>query len=100
MADNIVEKIEVDLEGLIPSFMGNTHREIKELEEALDSGDLITAGRIGHNIKGSAMNYGFKILSGIGRSIEICSSLNKPEQVRQDLDRLKDYLERVEVEFI
>ncbi|NDV27303.1 Hpt domain-containing protein [Desulfovibrio sp. JC010] len=100
MVVRIVEKIEADLEGLILGFMEITRREIKELSIALESGDMTTAARLGHNIKGSALNYGFLQLGGIGRRIESCAAQNDLIQVRAEFNALKDYVERVEVEFV
>lgn len=96
----IVEKIDADLQVLISEFMEITHREVKALELALNSGDMETVTRIGHNIKGSALNYGFVKLGGIGRKIESYAARNQPESVRAELGALKDYVKRVEVEFV
>lgn len=100
MVVKIVEKIDADLQGLIPGFMELTYKDIESLEQALGTGNMDAASRIGHNIKGSALNYGFLQLGGIGRRIEICAAQNLQEQVRTELSALKDYVERVEVEFV
>jgi HPt (histidine-containing phosphotransfer) domain-containing protein len=100
MAVRIVEKIEADLKGLIPGFMEITRKEIKELGDALETGDLTTVARIGHNLKGSALNYGFIQLGSIGRRIESSATLNNLAQVNADFAALKDYVERVEVKFV
>ncbi|WP_319779735.1 Hpt domain-containing protein [Maridesulfovibrio sp.] len=100
MAGRIVEKIQKDLEGLIPGFMVITEREIEELREALRVGDMKTAARIGHNLKGSALNYGFLHLGNIGRRIESNAALKNVVKVHAELEILKDYVERVEVEFV
>ncbi|NDV23507.1 Hpt domain-containing protein [Desulfovibrio sp. JC022] len=100
MGVKIVERIDSDIQGLIPGFMEITHNEIKELEDALNSGDMTVATRIGHNLKGSALNYGFLQLGSIGRRIETCAALNQPKQLLAELQVLKDYVERVEVEYV
>ena len=100
MVFKIVEKIDKDLQGLIPGFMEITHKEIKDLEQALGSGDMAVAARIGHNLKGSALNYGFLQLGGIGRRIESSAERNQLEKVHAELEVLKDYVDRVEVEFV
>jgi len=96
----IVERIDADLQGLVSGFIKITYNEIKDLEDALNAGDMDVAARIGHNLKGSALNYGFSQLGVIGLRIETCAALNKPEEVQVELEVLKDYVERVEVEFV
>ena len=100
MVMKIVEKIEEDLKGLIPGFMEITRKEIIDLAQALDSGDMDTAARIGHNIKGSALNYGFLQLGGIGRRIESCAARKNVEKVHAEFEVLKDYVERVEIKYV
>jgi len=95
----IVENIDGDLKGLIPVFMEITHQEIEDLRMALDAGDLETASRIGHNIKGSALNYGFQHLGAIGRRIESKSIQQDFEGVRVEFELLQQYVKQVKVEF-
>lgn len=95
----IVENIAEDLKGLIPDFMEVTYQEIEELRKALDAGDLDSAARIGHNIKGSALNYGFQHLGAIGRRIESKSVQQDFEGVRVEFELLQEYVKQVEVEF-
>ncbi|TIH19944.1 Hpt domain-containing protein [Marinifilum sp. JC120] len=96
----IVERIDADLQGLVSGFIKITYNEIKDLEDALNAGDMDVVARIGHNLKGSALNYGFSQLGAIGLRIETCAALNKPDEVQVELEVLKDYVERVEVEFV
>ncbi|WP_320175831.1 Hpt domain-containing protein [Maridesulfovibrio sp.] len=100
MGLQIVERIDRDLQGLIPGFMEITHKEIEALEQALVDGDMTVAARIGHNLKGSALNYGFLLLGDIGRRIESNAAQNRQEEVLVELDLLKDYVDRVEVTFV
>lgn len=100
MTGVIVEHISEDLEVLIPSFMDNTYAEIALLEGAVDTEDMKTVQRLGHNIKGSALNYGFKNLSEIGRKIEIAAGNEDRGQVLSLLDELRMYVKRVEISFV
>ncbi|WP_415718097.1 Hpt domain-containing protein [Maridesulfovibrio sp.] len=95
----IVEKIDKDLKVLIPGFMEITQQEIEDLRQALDSGDLKSTARIGHNIKGSALNYGFQHLGDIGLRIESQSVQQNIDGVRAEFESLKKYVEQVEVEY-
>lgn len=95
----IVEHIDDDLKGLLPDFMEITRQEIEELRKALDAADLKSVARIGHNIKGSALNYGFLLLGEIGRRIESKAIQQDTEAIQEEFDLLKKYVEQVEVEF-
>ncbi|WP_320169561.1 Hpt domain-containing protein [Maridesulfovibrio sp.] len=99
MTDRIVETIDADLEVLIPSFMGNTMTEIVGLENALKSADFNMLGLLGHNIKGSALNYGFAVLAEIGRGIELAAGVEDLARIEALIADLKDYIGRVEVRF-
>ncbi|WP_319759511.1 Hpt domain-containing protein [Maridesulfovibrio sp.] len=100
MEVKIIEKIDADLKGLIPGFMAITHREVKEIGAAIKSEDLATVTRLGHNLKGSALNYGFLELGKIGRRIEAGAAGNDLNKVLVEFAALKDYVERVEVQFV
>lgn len=99
MVKNITETINIDLEALIPSFMENTFIEIGELEKVVQTGNIDDAFRMGHNIKGSALNYGFLHLAEIGRNIEIAASDGDMKLVSGLLVELKEYVELVHIEF-
>lgn len=100
MTEVIVEHISEDLEVLIPSFMDNTYAEIALLEGAVEAEDLKTVHRLGHNIKGSALNYGFNKLSEIGRKIEIAAGSGDLGRVLSLLEELRMYVKRVEISFV
>ncbi len=99
MGKRILETISIDLEALIPSFMENTFIEIDALEKAVEDGNCDTAFRMGHNIKGSARNYGFLHLAEIGRKIEIAAADEDMGLVSELLVELKKYVQLVHIEF-
>lgn len=99
MGKRILETISADLEALISSFMENTFIEISVLEEAVENGNNDVAFRMGHNIKGSARNYGFLHLAEIGRKIEIAAADGDMGLVSELLLELKKYVQVVHVEF-
>ncbi len=100
MTEIIVEKVPADLEGLIPSFFTNTNTEIVLLQSAIEARDLEAVHRLGHNIKGSALNYGFSHLAEIGRSIEIAGGEGNMGRALQLLEKLQEYVKCVEVVFV
>ncbi len=99
MSQRIIETIDSELERLVERFMKNTNLEIATLVEASNKLDFLTINRIGHNMKGTALNYGFKHLADLGRSIEKAGADKDVENIKQLLVSLKDYVARVEIEF-
>ncbi|SME92231.1 Hpt domain-containing protein [Desulfovibrio gilichinskyi] len=99
MANKIKETINSELERLVGRFMRNTDLEIATLVAAFKKSDFLAINRIGHNIKGTALNYGFKHLAEIGRSIEKAGADEDVENIERLLLCLKDYVVCVEIEF-
>ncbi|WP_031483454.1 Hpt domain-containing protein [Maridesulfovibrio frigidus] len=93
------ENIDIDLKELIPGFISNTELEIKALEEAVVNNDMITVNRIGHNIKGTALNYGFVSLAEIGKGLERASDVNDVEKVGALLSWFREYFLTLEIIF-
>jgi HPt (histidine-containing phosphotransfer) domain-containing protein len=88
-----------DLEDLIPAFMARRQEDVGKLREALDSGDVETLRVTGHSMKGTGGGYGFQGLSEIGAAIEAAAKEGRLDAVREGVERLEDYLARVEIRF-
>ena len=97
--EKIVVNVDPDLEDLIPGFLENRSKDLKAMQEAQEKGDVQTLQSIGHSLKGVGGGYGFDDLSEIGAAIEVAAKSGDISTVPGLLDRLKDYLERVEVKF-
>ena len=99
MPEKIIEEVSIGLEPLLSKFMEHTASEVAALENIVASGNMAEALRMGHNIKGSALNYGFSILAEIGRNIEISAGNEDMAQLKLLLVDLKKYLKNVEIVF-
>ncbi len=99
MSQRIIETIDSELERLVERFMKNTNLEIATLVEASNKLDFFTINRIGHNMKGSALNYGFKHLADLGRNLEKAGADEDVEKIKQLIVSLKDYVVSVEIKF-
>ncbi len=100
MADEeIIERIDADLEELIPRFMENTRKDLDGLRRALEAGDFETVKRLGHSTKGAAFGYGFTGLGEIGLRIETVAPGKNRSQLSTMLDEMGRYLDRVKVVF-
>ena len=98
-ADKIVVKIDSDLEDLIPGFLENRRKDAAALKEALEEGRADTLQSMGHSLKGVGGGYGFHELSEIGAEIESRARSGDLGGISGLVDRLKDYLDRVEVRY-
>ena len=90
-------QVDPDLEDLIPAFLENRHTDIATIRLALESGDYQRIFRVGHNLKGDSGALGFTGLTDLGRDLERAAEQLDGAEVRAQLERLVDYLERVEI---
>lgn len=59
---------------------------------AFVSDDFIFLEKIGHQLKGNAMTFGFQELSLIGAELEEASRARDPKKLKQTLDQLSRWL--------
>lgn len=97
--EKIIVRVDSDLEDLIPGFLENRAHDIKSMQDALARKDYAAIAQLGHNLKGIGGGYGFDPISAIGGSIEKAAKTENSAQIRQSIDELSDYLERIEIVF-
>jgi HPt (histidine-containing phosphotransfer) domain-containing protein len=68
--DTYKVKVAKDLEDLIPTFLGNRHKEVDALRVALAAADFEQLRQLGHRMRGVGNSYGFERISVIGKHIE------------------------------
>ena len=97
--EKIVVTVDPDLEDLIPGFMENRRKDLSALRAALERGDCQAMQATGHSLKGVGGGYGFTGLSGIGADIESAAKAGNTAALAGHVDRMADYLDRVEIVF-
>ncbi len=99
MADKekIVVKVDSEIADLIPGFLQNRQKDIKNIISYLEEGNFEQIERLGHGMKGSGAGYGFDGISEIGKSIEVAGKRKDVEGIKKGIEDLKDYLDRVEI---
>jgi signal transduction histidine kinase/HPt (histidine-containing phosphotransfer) domain-containing protein len=80
---------------LLPKFLSHRERDITLIREALDHGDFEPISRIGHNMRGNGVSYGFPELSAIGQTLEAAADAKNASLVNEELARLEACLVRV-----
>lgn len=66
-----MEPVDTAVVSLVPDFLARRHHDLDVLREFLSGrASLKDVARIGHNLRGSALSYGFPRLSVLGGSLE------------------------------
>ena len=81
---------------LLPQFLEHRRRDIVTLRAALERGDFETIRRLGHNMAGNGISYGFPNMSAIGRRLEAEASAGNTVGVSEQVTSLETCLEHVE----
>ncbi len=95
--DSVIVHVNALLEDLIPEFLEQQKDDVKSMIAAYGQGDYETIQSLGHDMKGTGSAYGFDAISDIGARLEQSAREQNPEEVRQLLGALSNYLELVEV---
>jgi HPt (histidine-containing phosphotransfer) domain-containing protein len=65
-------------------YLERRRKDVVSFSEAIATGDFATLERMGHQIKGNALSFGFPELQDIGRDIEdLALKKNKSELEKQ-----------------
>jgi|HubBroStandDraft_1064217.scaffolds.fasta_scaffold01134_5 HPt (histidine-containing phosphotransfer) domain-containing protein len=83
---------------LLPRFLEHRRRDLATLVAALEHGDFETLARLGHNMSGNGVSYGFPEISAIGERLEAEAIAGNPSAVREHLAALEACLARASEE--
>jgi len=92
-------KVDPLLAEIVPKFLERCTRTAPELRDAVRSGDLDAARRIGHVLHGTASSLGFEEMAGIGRKIEQVARDGDSEALAKLADALEKHVSRVQPEY-
>jgi HPt (histidine-containing phosphotransfer) domain-containing protein len=96
----IIVQIDKALQDLIPGYLATRREDVQKLRRAIAEKDHETIRLLGHSMKGSGGGYGFDGITEIGRKIEIAAKNQDLEESRKLSEELKQYLDRVEVNYV
>ncbi len=94
---DFIAHVEEDLAPLIPGFLLNRKNDIIEIQACLASADFKKIQRIGHTLKGVCGSYGFDLLGVYGSKIEQAATKMDKQSIQDFLNRMTEYLEKVQV---
>ena len=95
----IIVHIDPDLKELIPEYLENRHQDVRSITQLLLDEDFEKIRLLGHSMKGSGGGYGFDRITEIGKSIEDAAIDKKPETIKNSIEGLTSYLNRVEISY-
>jgi HPt (histidine-containing phosphotransfer) domain-containing protein len=95
--DTYKVKVAKDLEDLIPTFLGNRHKELDALRAALAAADFEQLRQLGHRMRGVGNSYGFDHISVIGKHIEDGARSGDKASLAAQIDDYGSYLSRVQI---
>ncbi len=73
-------------------YLARRQAELRDLEQALQQGDLAAIRKAGHNLKGTGAAYGFAEITHIGRSLEAAAKGGDAGAIEILLDEIDSYL--------
>jgi PAS domain S-box-containing protein len=82
---------------LVPIFLQNRRDDVAALAKALRDEDFDTVARLGHGMKGAGGSYGFQAISDFGAVLEQAALTADVVALRESVQALSRYLDRVEL---
>ncbi len=98
--DKFTVEIDDVLRPIVPEFLSNRRGDCELIRQFLGEGNFSEIRRLGHRMKGTGGSYGFDAISEIGEIIEEASLATDQETIRNEVQRLSDYLDRVSVVYV
>ncbi|MDD3311814.1 Hpt domain-containing protein [Pseudodesulfovibrio sp.] len=95
----IIERIDHDLEPLMPRFFDNSRQDVRTMRDALAGGDMESLARLGHTAKGTGYGYGMRTMGDIGAELEAAAKVADAAGCLDAIERMDRYLDTVVVEF-
>jgi HPt (histidine-containing phosphotransfer) domain-containing protein len=82
-------------DALIENYLKRRIEEVKLLENALADDDYSVLFRIGHQLKGNGMMFGFPVISEIGSKIEKGSLVRNKAEMSMMIDEYRNSLDQI-----
>jgi len=93
----MIVRVDPELAEMIPRFLVNQRKAVVAMQQALAAYDYAALRQLGHQMKGTGGGYGFDALTEFGSVIESAAQARDALHLRQSLEALGAYLDRLEV---
>ena len=90
-------KTDPRLRSLLPKYLENRKKDLRELREALCMDNFELIKNISHSIRGHAASYGFESLTEICKKIEQATPEKNHQLIKSLLDEYDEYVSSVEL---
>lgn len=97
--DKFKVSIDEDIRDLVPGYLENREKDLQSIKEWLASENFDQIKSLGHTMKGSGSGYGFDTITEIGKNIESAASAKNVSAIQGELDRLRNYLDNLEITY-
>ncbi len=94
-SERIIVHVDVEFEDLLPGFLKDWKEETRSMREALEKNDYETIHKLGHDMKGIGGSCGLDVITDMGRGLAEAAKAKDLVVIRNNLDTLSCYLERV-----
>jgi hypothetical protein len=95
--DPIAIGVDEEIIDLLPGYIANRWKDIEIAGKALQDQDFDALRFMGHTMKGSGGGHGLDEVSRIGEGIEASAKEGDASGIEELLERLRNFLERVQV---
>lgn len=89
--------IDQEIAELIPGYLEHRKQDILEIKKLLEQEDYAKIKNMGHSLRGSAGLYGFDEIIRIATGIEHFAEGNDASNIYQQLEKLRAYLDSLEI---
>lgn len=93
-------QVDKDLADIMPTFLNNRAKDIELITQALLKSDFVSIESVAHKLAGNAGGYGLAELGLIGREMETSAKQKNGDQIKKLFEKMKDYLAKLDIEFI
>ena len=101
MDDDVIEvEVDQDLEELIPGYLEKRVKDVEQLRGWVDDENYSEIQELSHKIKGSGGGYGFQHLSEYASLMEQASKEKDLSVIKENIEKIDDYVKRVRVKFV
>lgn len=78
---------------MLNRYFERRKRDLQECIEHLKSGDLVFIEKIGHQLKGNGVTFGFPELSEIGGELETAARSRDESEISQVMGKFSEWVE-------
>jgi HPt (histidine-containing phosphotransfer) domain-containing protein len=97
LSDTPKVAVDPDILDLAETFLRKRRGQIQDWRKAIADGDEQALRRLGHELKGTAGSFGFHDLSGMAAELEAAVIGGDLATAAEKLERMIDFLDRVDL---